>query len=456
MQLPTLNVPPPPLPAVEPERRRPDPEQILAAYPWRFDPVTLRETVDDPEPLLAVRDRLTDKLEYAERDAVRARLLSLRAVVSRVLGDLGRALADAREALRHAEATGELRRTAIVQARLAHVQQWRGDFGEADRLFAEANTVELPDRLRAEMHVHAGKSAYEQGRYLEACNHFEAAMELRRVADPELVARTEAALDAVMDRVRESGWGPYPRSREEILQQSQPPHPALDYDSGWQGYADSNGEVVIPERYAEAQPFHEGVAWVRRPGTAAWELIDETGALVIDSASGYVQAGRFADGLAWVSRDPAGGFFAIDWHNRLIVPGGFEEVRPFRHGLALVRGGGWGAIDRHGRVVVPLKYQRFATELTAGGPVEGFTADGLAVIDAGDRLGVVDRTGQLLVAPVHSRLLIHPVAFVIGDRVDRWGALDRNGDPIVEVTRSRPGDVVDEIEKLLSDIRPVL
>jgi len=105
---------------------------------------------------------------------------------------------------------------------------------------------------------------------------------------------------------------------------------------------------------------------------------------------------------------------------------------------------------------VPLKYQRFATELTAGGPVEGFTADGLAVIDAGDRLGVVDRTGQLLVAPVHSRLLIHPVAFVIGDRIDRWGALDRNGDPIVEVTRSRPGDVVDEIEKLLSDIRPVL
>jgi tetratricopeptide (TPR) repeat protein len=456
MQLPTPSVPPPPQPGLEPERRRADPEQVLAAYPWKFDPVTLRETVEDPEPLLAIRDRLTDKLEYAERDTVRARLLSLRAVVSRVLGEFGRALADAQEALRHAEATGELRRTAIVQARLAHVQQWRGDFAEADRLFEEANSVELPDRLRAEMHVHAGKSAYEQGRYLEACNHFEAALALRRVADPELITRTETALDAVMTRVRETGWGPYPRSREEILQQSRPPHPALDYESGWQGYADSDGEVVIPERYAEAQPFHEGVAWVRRPGTAAWELIDETGALVIDAASGYVQVGRFADGLAWVSREPAGGLFAIDWHNRVIVPGGFEEARPFRHGLAVVRRGGWGAIDRHGRVVVQLKYQRFATELTAGGPVEGFTGDGLAVIDAGDRLGVVDRTGQLLVAPVHARLLIHPVAFVVGDRDGRWGALDRNGDPIVEVTRARPGDVVDEIEKLLSDIRPVL
>ncbi|WP_433726457.1 WG repeat-containing protein [Actinoplanes sp. CA-051413] len=443
-------------PDPEPERRRADPEQILAAYPWKVDPVTLRETVDDPEPLLAVRDRLTDRLEYAERDIVRAGLLGLRAVTSRVLGDLGWALADAREALRHAEATGELRLIALAQARLAQVQQWQGDFAEADRLFEEASSVELPDRLRAELHVQAGKSGYEQGRFLEACNHFEAALELRRVEDPELVARTEAALDAVMDRVREAGWGPYPRSREEILQRSEPPHPALDYDSGWQGYADSNGEVVIPERYAEAQPFHEGVAWVRRPGTAAWELIDETGALVIDPSSGYVQVSRFADGLAWVSRDPAGGWFAVDWHNRVIVPGGFEDVRPFRHGLAVVRRGGWGAVDQHGRIVVQLKYQRFATELTAGGPVEGFTGDGLAVIDAGDRLGVVDRTGQLRVAPVHARLLIHPMAFIVGDRDGRWGALDRDGDPVLEVTRDRPADVVDEIERLLSGTRPVL
>jgi tetratricopeptide (TPR) repeat protein len=456
MQLPVLSVAPPPQPEVEPLRRRADPEQILAGYPWRFDPLTLREIVDDPEPLLDVRDRLTDKLEYAERDAVRARLLGLRAVVSRVLGDLGRALADAREALRHAEATGELRRTAIVQARLAHVQQCRGDFAEADRLFEEANSVELPERLRAEIHVQAGKCCYEQGRYLEACNHFEAALELRRVNDPDLVTRTEAALDAVMARVQEAGWGPYPRSREEILQQSRPPHPAADYESGLWGYADDDGEVVIAERYAEAQPFHEGAAWVRRPGTAVWELIDESGTLLIDSAAGYLQAGPFGDGLAWVSRDPVGGFFAVDWHNRVIVPGGFDEVRPFRRGLAVVHRGGWGAIDRHGRVVVALKYHRFATELIAGGPVEGFTGDGLAVVDAGDRFGVVDRTGQLVVAPAHPRLVIHPVAFIVGDQQGRWGALDRRGEPLVDVVHPRATDVVDEIERLLADTRPVL
>jgi hypothetical protein len=169
-----------------------------------------------------------------------------------------------------------------------------------------------------------------------------------------------------------------------------------------------------------------------------------------------VQVGRFAGGLAWVSREPAGGWFAIDWHNRVIVPGGFEEVRPFRHGLAVARRGGWGAVDRHGRVVVQFKYQRFATELTAGGPVAGFTADGLAVIDAGDRLGVVNRAGQVLVPAVHPRLLIHPTALLIRDRDGRWGALDRNGAPLIEMTRERPGDVVDEIARLHADTRPVL
>ena len=206
----------------------PDPEQVLASYQWRFHHETLRELVEDPDELREIRDRLTEKLETASDNATRARLLSLRAVVSRILGDLGKALSDGKLALAHAEATGELRRIAIAQARLAHVLQWRGDFAEADRLFALANSPELPDRLRATMHEHAGRSCYDQGRYMEACNHFERALELRKVEDPELIARTELALDAVFRKVAENGWGPYPRSREEILQLRRPPVPAFD------------------------------------------------------------------------------------------------------------------------------------------------------------------------------------------------------------------------------------
>jgi len=422
--------------AADPRSRLVDPEQVLSAYPWRFEPGTLREVADQPDHLRSVRDRLTDKLEYAERDAIRARLLSLRAVVSRVLGDLDFALADGRAALTHAQATGELRRTAIAQARLANVLRWRGEFAEADRLFEEASSEELPDRLRAEVAELAARSAVEQGRHLEAMNRFEQALDLRRGEDPELVARVETALDHVASAAAEKDWGPYPRTADEILGRVTPEPLGGDW--------------------AETQEFSEGLAWARRHEEWAWELVDADGRTVIDARAGYLQVRPFSEGLAWVSRDSAGGWFAVDSQDRVIVPGGFDDAGPFRHGVAPVRRGGWGAIDQYARMVVAPKYRRFATMLTGGRRVDGFTAEGLAIIDAGERLGVIDRSGQLVVAPVHAGLVIHPVAFLIADRHGRWGALDRDGEPLIEGVHASEADVAQAIERLLADTRPVL
>ncbi|MGX6601743.1 WG repeat-containing protein [Micromonosporaceae bacterium Da 78-11] len=265
-----------------------------------------------------------------------------------------------------------------------------------------------------------------------------------------MVERIELALDVITERTAE-GWGPYPRTREDILGEPEPPRPLRDERSGLWGYVGA-----VPPRYAQAQPFSEGLAWVRRPESPAWELIDETGELVVDASSGYRAAGRFAEGLAWVSRDEAGGWYAVDRQNRVIVPGGFEDAKPFHHGLALVRRGGWGAVDRHARVVVQPRYRGFVTALSSGGKVDGFTDEGLAVVDAGDRFGVLDRTGQLVVAPVHAAVVIHPTAFLTADQYGLWGALDRDGEPLVGMKYQDRADVLDEIEKLRTDTRPVL
>ncbi|MEV1290411.1 WG repeat-containing protein [Micromonospora sp. NPDC049679] len=433
-----------------------DPEQVLSSYQWRFHHETLRELVEDPDELRAIRDRLTEKLEPATDNRTRARLLSLRAVVSRILGDLGKAHADGKLALAHAEATGELRRIAIAQARLAHVLQWRGDFAEADQLFAEANSSELPDRLRATMHEHAGRSCYDQGRYIEACNHFERALELRKVEDPDLIARTELALDAVLTKVAQGGWGPYPRSSDEILQLHRPPVPRFSERVQRWGYADTEGELAIAPSYADAQPFRDGVAWVRRPEADTWELIDETGELLIGASAGYLGVGSFSDGLAWVSRDGAGSWLAIDKTNKVVIPAGFEDVRPFRRGVAAVRRGGWGAVDKSGRVVLPTRYAGFTTALTDGRYVDGFTDEGLAIVEAGGRKGVVDRGGRVIVPPAHPALVIHPVAFLIGNGAGQWGALDRRGEPLIDMAHPSRADVMDEIDRLLADTKPVL
>ena len=146
-----------------------DPERYLATYSWRYDPDTLREIVDNTAELRVLRESLSSRIEGFTDNTVRARLLGIRAVTSRLLGDLRLALADGRMALAHAEASGSLRRVALAQARLAHIHQWRGEYAEADRLYAVADSAELPRALRAIFGWYAATSCYEQGRFLAAC-----------------------------------------------------------------------------------------------------------------------------------------------------------------------------------------------------------------------------------------------------------------------------------------------
>jgi tetratricopeptide (TPR) repeat protein len=450
---------PPAPPAEPPQPPAPDAERLLAEYRWRFDPDTLREVVEGSEvdDLTEVRRLLTAKLDAITDNGPRARLLSLRAVVSRILGELDEALADGKLALAHAEATGELRRIGIAQARLAHVLQWRGEPAEAERLFTLANSTELPGRLRAAMHQQTGKCAYDQGRFIEACNHFEKALELRGEEDPDLIAHTELALDAVFRRVAETGWGPYPRSRDEILQVRRPLMATFDEHTRRWGFTDDAGVFRIPPRFTDAQPFREGVAWVQRPGSRNWELIDDGGELVVDHTAEYMGVGNFSDGIAWVSRDGANGWIAIDKANTVLIPTGFDDVRPFRRGLAPVRRDGrWGAVDTAGRLIVPLRYDGFVTALHDGRYIDGFGDEGLAVVALGHYRGVVDRNGRLIVPPVHPAVVIHPVAFLITDPAHRWGALDRHGRPLLEAQFASRDDVTDELDRLLSDARPIL
>ena len=126
--------------------------------------------------------------------------------------------------------------------------------------------------------------------------------------------------------------------------------------------------------------------------------------------------GSFSDGMAWVSRDGLGRWVAIDKANRVVIPAGFDDVRPFRRGIAIARQGGkWGAIERNGRLAVKFAFDAFVTGLADGRYVEGFTDEGLAIVEVAGRRGVIDRTGRVIVPLAYPTMVIHPVAFLFTD-----------------------------------------
>jgi hypothetical protein len=196
----------------EPERDAPAvPAEDLRAIRWRLDGGTLREVVENRDALRELGDRLDGPLAEEADNAAKAGLLSVRAEVYRLLGELGMAAAASRLALAHAESARDVPAMVIAQAELAHVLRLRGDFKEADRLFARAAGAPVPAALRSVVHENAGRSCFDQGRHLEALDHFGRAVQLGRPDDGELAERIGVCLEAVYIHVLRDGWGPYPR-----------------------------------------------------------------------------------------------------------------------------------------------------------------------------------------------------------------------------------------------------
>ncbi|WP_203758874.1 tetratricopeptide repeat protein [Actinoplanes octamycinicus] len=211
--------------------------------------------VDDRDALRDLGERLDGPLADEADNVVKAGLLSVRAEVYRLLGELGMAAAASRLALAHAESAQDEQSMVIAQAELAHVLRLRGDWMEADRLFQRAVDSEVPAAVRSVVHENAGRSAFDQGRHMEALDHFARAIRLGAADDSDLVERIGVCLEAVYIHVLRDGWGPYPRRSEEILVPL----------SGRNADDDGAGEDEAAEAVASPEPDAFDEATAERP-----------------------------------------------------------------------------------------------------------------------------------------------------------------------------------------------
>ena len=329
----------------------PDPEQVLAG---------VRVALPPRDPARAGRQpgRAARDPRPADREArrpppttpSRARLLSLRAVVvadprrpgqgARRRQDGAGARRGDRRAAPHRDGPGPAGPRAAVARRVR-----RG------RPALRRGQLQRAARPAARHHARARRAsaAFDQGRYMEACNHFEKALELRKVEDPELVARTEVALDARLARVAENGLGPVPaQPRTRSCRSASRRCPTFDERVQCWGFADADGRTVDRARVRRraAVPRRRGL------GAPAGDRdlgADRRGRPAAHRPARRLPRRRLASPTAWPGC-PRDGGGRLDRH-RQGQPGG--HLRPAsttsaRSGAAWRRcaGGGWGAVDK--------------------------------------------------------------------------------------------------------------
>lgn len=172
---------------------------------YRLDPDTLHEVFDDPEAVRArvpqLRAEIRDALDPIDELRARGETVDF----LRGLGELDEALDEARRAVDRADIDGNGAQQHMARLRLAHVQQWRGDFAESNLIFTELLAV--ADRFGPVIEAftlhHAGLNDYDQGHWPDAAARLEHALAIRAELELDEAAQTQVALDAAARRAHE-------------------------------------------------------------------------------------------------------------------------------------------------------------------------------------------------------------------------------------------------------------
>ena len=140
------------------------------------------------------------------------------------------------------------------------------------------------------------------------------------------------------------------------------------------GFADMNGNIVIPQKFDEVWSFSEGLALVSTDSIdengyiqKKAGYIDKTGNYVIEPkfdyafSPGLYCAFSFSDGVARIVNSDGRTYFKygyIDKTGEYIIEPQFEAANDFKNGIASVKKDGkWGYINKQGEAILPIEYE---------------------------------------------------------------------------------------------------
>ncbi len=196
-------------------------------------------------------------------------------------------------------------------------------------------------------------------------------------------------------------------------------------------------EFVIPPQFDFVFDFSNGLAAVEIGGK--WGFIDKSGKIVLQAIYESTHL-AFSEDLIGVSvgdgTNSLWGF--IDKQGQMIIRPQFDDVGPFKEGLAAFRVGGgkngWdakgnpigrmGYIDKEGKVVIHPKFHRTYE-----------FSEGLAVFhekkSAGGKYGYVDRNGKIVISPIFQSADSFKEGLAATSLGDNFGYINKGGSVVI-------------------------
>ena len=133
------------------------------------------------------------------------------------------------------------------------------------------------------------------------------------------------------------------------------------------GYFDINGDIVIPQRFADCKPFYEGLAAVQDADIEIIEKPAETEQPETQNDPGTAIATKpIEDQYPKITVDPKKWGF-IDNEGNTVIPFIYDYAERFYGDYAVVsKDGKYGVINRNNEIVVPFTYDHMYTHIADG------------------------------------------------------------------------------------------
>lgn len=196
---------------------------------------------------------------------------------------------------------------------------------------------------------------------------------------------------------------------------------AVAYDR--RGMIDHQNREVLPFKYLDISPMHDGNFFAIDPLTERAALFDNHFQRLTDFV--YDQISNYSEGIYVVHRD--GGFTFLDQkgHERF---GLWDEAGGFYDGYSMVkRDGKFGIINNRGKLILPVEYEDdgYLTDLYA-------FAENLALVKKDGKVGFVNKQGKIVIPIIYDAARHCSEGLIPVKKNGVWGYIDKQGNVVCD------------------------